>query len=137
MTTESRVFGALVLLVGVVVVAVVAYDIYLHPPDPNPVGTAIIEISGTEGVRFRGTVGTESDEYTLEGRTPVTFTTPYRRADYVTADISPAEEGGQGTLKVEIKKVVIEAKDKTVEEGQTEATGGRVFLVWKPPHSRS
>jgi len=136
-TTESRVFGALVLLVGVVVVAVVAYDIYLHPPDPNPVGTAIIEISGTEGIRFRGTVGTEREEYTLEGRTPVTFTTPYRRADYVTADISPAEEGGQGTLKVEIKKVVIEAKDKTVEEGQTEATGGRVFLVWKPPHSRS
>lgn len=142
MTTESRVFGALVLLVGVVVVAVVAYDIYLHPPDPNPVGTAIIEISGTEGIRFRGTVGTESDEYTLEGRTPVTFTTPYRRADYVTADISPAEEGGQGTLKVEIRKVVvIEAKDKTVEktveEGQTEATGGRVFLVWKPPRSGS
>ena len=124
---------ALVLFIGALVVAVIAYDIYLHPVDPNPVGTATIEISGTEGIHFQGTVGTESDEYTLEGRTPVTFKTPYRRADYVTADISPAEEEkGQGTLKVEIRKVVINAKDKTVEKGQTEATGGSVSPCLNP-----
>jgi hypothetical protein len=115
-----------------------ALDIYLHPPDPDPAGTAIIEISGTEGIRFRGTVGTVGDEHTIEGRTPITFTTTYRRADYVTTTISPVEEErGQGTLKVEIRKVVSEAKDKTEEEGQTEATGGQVFLVWKPPRSGS
>jgi hypothetical protein len=136
-STEFKALVVLVLFIGALVVAVIAYDIYLHPSDPNPVGTATIEISGTAGIHFQGTVGTQSDEYTLKGRTPVTFKTPYRRADYVTADISPTEEKGQGTLKVEIRKVVSNAKDKTVEKGQTEATGGRVFLVWKPSRSGS
>ena len=138
-TSEFKVLVALTVFIGALVVAVIAYDIYLHPFDPHPVGTAVIEISGTEGIHFRGTVGTSEagEEYTLEGSTPVTFKTPYRQADYVTADISPAEEeeGGQGTLRVDIRKVVINAKDKTVEEGQTGATGGRIFLVWKPPHN--
>jgi len=138
LSTETKVFSALVLLVGAIVIAVVAYDIYLHPPDPEPAGTARIEIRGTEGIDFRGTVGTasEANEHVIEGSTPVTFTTPYRSSDYVTADISPAKlEGGQGTLKVEIKKV-IKGKDKTVEAGQTEPSegplGGNVFLIWKP-----
>jgi hypothetical protein len=136
-TSEFKVLIALTVFIGAVVVAVIAYDIYLHPSDPHPVGTAVIEVSGAESIHFRGTVGTESEEYTLEGSTPVTFKTPYRRANCVTADISPEEEGGQGALRVEIRKVVINAKDKTVEEGQTEASeaGGRVFLVWKPPLS--
>jgi hypothetical protein len=51
-SSESKVFGALVLLVGAAVVGVVAYDIYLHPPGPEQVGVATIVISG-EG-RFRG-----------------------------------------------------------------------------------
>jgi hypothetical protein len=129
--------AALMVFVGALVIAVVGYDIYLHPPDPSPVGTATIEISGTEGIRFRGTVGIESAEYTLEGETPVTFTTPYRRADYVTANISPVEESGQGTLRVEIKNVAPDGKEETVKEGRTEASGGRVFLVWKPPRGGS
>jgi hypothetical protein len=132
-TSESRVFGALVLLVGAWVVAIVAYDIYLHPADPEPVGTAIIEISGTEGIDFRGTVGTVRDEHEIEGTTPLTFTTPYRRADYVAVNISPMWQKNQGTLKAEIKKVIANAKDKTLEKEQT--TGGGVFLIWKLSHS--
>ena len=40
-------FTGLTILVGIVVVGVVAYDIYLHPAAPKPVGTAVIKISGT------------------------------------------------------------------------------------------
>ena len=133
MTGECKLFTALVVFVGIIVVGTVGYDIYLHPPGPNPIGTSIIEIEGTKGIRFRGTVGTVREEHAIEGTTPVTFKTPYTRADYVAANISPVEQGSQGTLKVEIKKVVINAKDKTVEKEQT--TGGGVFLMWEPPHS--
>jgi hypothetical protein len=133
MTTETRLFSALVLLVLVIVVATVAYDIYLHPPGPNTIGMSIIEIEGTEGIRVKGTIGTVRELHAIEASTPVTFKTPYTRADYVAVDLSPVEEGGQATLKAEIKKVVINAKDKTVEKEQ--AAGGGVFLIWEPPHS--
>ena len=136
MSAESKLFGGLVLLVGAMVVAGVAWDIYLHPPDPEPVGTAKIVVSGTEGVAFKGTVGTVRDEHAIEARTPLTFSVPYRRADYITTTISPVEEGGQETLKVEIRELVTigdRTVERTVEEGQTEATGGEVLLVWKAP----
>jgi hypothetical protein len=77
LTAESKLFGSLVLLVGAIVVAGVAWDIYLHPPDPDPVGTARIVVSGTEDIAFRGTVGTVRDEHEIEGRTPLTFSVPY------------------------------------------------------------
>jgi hypothetical protein len=140
MSPEFKVFSGLVLLVGAIVVAGVAWDIYLHPPDPEPVGTAQIVVSGTEGVAFRGTVGTVRDEHTIEARTPLAFSVPYRRADYITTTISPVEEGGHGTLKAEIRKsVTIEGRtvERTVEEEQTEAAGGEVLLVWKAPRGNN
>jgi hypothetical protein len=136
MSFEFKVFSGLVLLVGAIVVAGVAWDIYLHPPDPEPVGTAKIVVSGTEGVAFRGTVGTVRDEHAIEARTPLAFSVPYRRADYITMTISPEGVGGQGILKAEIRKsVTIKGRtvERTVEEGQTEAAGGEVLLVWKAP----
>lgn len=95
LTAEFKIFTLLVLLVGAVVVAGVAWDIYLHPPDPEPVGTAKIVVSGTEGVAFKGTVGTVRDEHAIEARTPLAFSVPYRRADYITTTISPVEEGAK------------------------------------------
>jgi hypothetical protein len=136
MSAESKLFGGLVLLVGAMVVAGVAWDIYLHSPDPEPVGTAKIVVSGTGGVAFKGTVGTVRDEHAIEARTPLAFSVPYRRADYITTTISPVEEGGQGTLKAEIRELVTigdRTVERTVEEGQTEAAGGEVLLVWKAP----
>jgi hypothetical protein len=133
MTAEFKEFSALVVFVGIIVVATVGYDIYRHPAGPNPVGTSIIEIEGTKGIRFKGRIGTVREEHAIEGTTPLTFKTPYTRADYVVANLSPVNQGSQGTLKAEIKKVVINAKDKTVEKEQT--TGGGVFLMWEPPHS--
>jgi hypothetical protein len=136
MTAEFKLFGGLVLLVVAIVVAGVAWDIYLHPPDPEPVGTAKIVVSGTEGVAFKVTVGTVRDEHAIEARTPLAFSVPYRRADYITTTISPVEEGGQGTLKAEIRELVTigdRTIERTVEEGQTEAAGGEVLLVWKAP----
>jgi hypothetical protein len=46
------------------------------------------------------------------------------------------EEGGHGTLKAEIRELVTigdRTVERTVEEGQTEAAGGEVLLVWKAP----
>ena len=133
MTSECKVFTALVVFVGIIVVGTVGYDIYRHPAGPNPVGTSIIEIEGTKGIRFKGTVGTVREQHAIEASTPVTFKTPYTRADYVVANISPVNQRSQATLKAEIKKVIVNAKDKTVEKEQT--TGGGVFLIWEPPHS--
>lgn len=133
MTGECKEFTAIVVFIGIVVVGTVGYDIYRHPAGPNPVGTSIIEIEGTKGIRFRGMIGTVRELHAIEGTTPLTFKTPYTRADYVAVDLSPVEQGSQATLKAEIKKVVINAEDKTVEKEQ--ATGGGVFLMWEPPHS--
>lgn len=134
LTAESKMFGFLVLLVGAIVVAGVAWDIYLHPPDPDPVGTARIVVSGTEGIAFRGTVGTVRDEHEIEGRTPLKFSVPYRRADYVAASVESVEEDGSGTLQVAIEQVREQAKDKIVQREQTGA-GREVVVVWKPPRS--
>jgi uncharacterized phage protein gp47/JayE len=112
-SSESKVFGALVLLVGAVVVGVVAYDIYLHPPGPEQVGVATIVISG-EG-RFNGEVGTEANLYTIEATSPATVKVPYSLADYVVADIE------QDLVWVEIR-----VKKKTVEKGAGNT------LMWKP-----
>jgi hypothetical protein len=102
-SSESKVFGALVLLVGAAVVGVVAYDIYLHPPGPEQVGVATIVISG-EG-RFNGEVGTVANLYTIEATSPATVKVPYSLADYVVADIEqdlvilskPADAGKEKT----------------------------------------
>lgn len=133
LTAESKLFGLLVLLVGAIVMAGVAWDIYVHPPDPEPVGTAKIVVSGTEGIAFRGTVGTVRDEHEIEGRTPLTFSVPYRRADYVTASVEPVEDGS-GTLWVNIKQMREKAKDKIVQREQTRS-GREIVVVWKAPRS--
>jgi hypothetical protein len=114
-TAEFRLFTALTFFVAISVVAIVAYDIYLHPPDPKPVGTATIEISGTG--HFQGTVGTAENTYTIEGRAPVTVKVPYRRADYVVADI----EQSSGTVEI---------RD---DEGQTVREDSNTLLMWKAP----
>jgi hypothetical protein len=72
---------AFTLFVGAVVVGFVGYDIYLHPADPEPVGKAIIEVTGAPDLAFSGSVGTIACPYGIEGQTPVALKVPYRRAD--------------------------------------------------------
>jgi len=62
-TTEFKVLSAFALFIVIIVASVVGYDIYLHPPDPEVVGTATIKISGTS--HFQGEVGTEAITHTL------------------------------------------------------------------------
>jgi hypothetical protein len=133
-TTELRLFNvlisALMLLVGIVVVGVVAYDIYLHPADPQAVGTATIKVSGTS--HFEGDVGTVSttgsNTFAIDGRAPVTVEVPFTRADHVLADIELAKPSEAGTVE-------IRAECKTVakipaSEASSEA---RTSLMWKVP----
>jgi hypothetical protein len=89
LSTEFKIFTAITIFIGMIVVAGVALDIYLHPPDPEPVGTAIIKVSGDS--RFTGTVGTVRDQHGIKGTTPVALTVPYRKADYVMAEVNSPE----------------------------------------------
>jgi hypothetical protein len=120
----SKLFTALTLLVGAVVVGVVAYNIYLHPAAPRPVGTAVIKISGT--APFRGEVGTLNryGTHAIEGRAPVTVEVPYGRADYVAATM----ERSSGTVEICLKR-----KDtcKTVEK----SSANNPSLMWKAPRA--
>ncbi len=79
---------------------VVAYNIYLHPADPKPVGTATIKISGTD--HFQGEAGTVSvtgsEMHVLEGRAPFTIEVPYRRADYVSVNVEAS-----GTVEIRVE----------------------------------
>jgi len=130
-TTEFKVFTGLTLSEGVFVVAIVAYNIYRHPADPVPVGTATNVVAGTPGVRFWGTVGILEDEHALEGETPITFEVPFRRADYVMATVHKKEDRpNPGTLKAKIR-----VDDETVGEEQTAPAGGDVMLVWQAPRA--
>ena len=118
-TAEFKLFTALTLFVGIIVVVTVAYDIYLHPPDPRIAGTATIKISGT--AHFQGDVGTLANTYTIEGRAPVTVKVPYRPADYVVADI----EQSSGTVEI--------IRNDKGHKGQTVQEGSNTLLMWKAP----
>jgi hypothetical protein len=80
-------------------VGAVAYDIYIHPADPPPAGTATTKIwgEGETHIRFTATtVGTLADEHNIEGETPITFEASYRRADYVVWRPSRRTQEGHG-----------------------------------------
>jgi hypothetical protein len=112
-------FGALIsaqtLLVCIIVVGIVGWDIYEHPADPDPVGVAKVEISGTG--HFRGDVGTGGHAYTIEGEAPATVKVPFRRADYIAA-----------VMKQSPGMVRIKAKHETVEEGSD-------VMMWDVPRN--
>lgn len=131
MSSEFKVFTGLVLFVGILVIGIVAYDIYLHPPDPDPAGTVTVNVSGTPGIPFEGRIYIENDQHAIEAETPFTFRTGYRYADYIYADIiRDRDQAEPGTLKAAIL-----VKNTAVDSGQAESPGGRVTLDWKAPRS--
>jgi hypothetical protein len=115
---EARLFTAITVLIGVIVLAVAGYEIYRHPAEPRLLGTATIKIKGTG--QFRGEIGTYYGEtHIIEGRAPVTVELPYRQADYISANID-----GPGTLKADIW-----VEERIVEEEGCED----VLLFWEAP----
>jgi hypothetical protein len=128
LTTEVMIFGAMVVMV-VVVVGVVALDIYRHPPDPKPVGTAIIKVSGD--ARFTGIVGTVRDQHGIKGTTPVALRVPYRKADYVMAEIN-SPETVEAKIYVEYQ-VTDNGKPETRQRLVEEGRGMGFALMWKAP----
>ena len=131
MSTETKVFGAVTLLCTLFIGGIIFYDIYTHPADPEPAGRATIVIGGTEGVRFSGAVGTLRESQTITATTPVEVEKPYRRADWVIADLHKVDEPtNEGTLRVDIVE-----DEKTVEQGETNRRGGEVLVMWDVPRS--
>jgi len=116
---DDAVFLAVTLVGILVIVLVVGYDIYRHPPDPRFVHSATVVVSGTG--RFQGDVGTPFNMYTVEGNAPLTVQVPYRRADSVTADIRMGE-GATGAVEIRLGC-------RTVAEG-----AGHV-IMWKVPRA--
>jgi hypothetical protein len=141
-STETKVFGAFVLLCTLFISGIVFYDIYTHPADPNPAGTATILIGGTSGVRFSGDVGTLREPLGITATTPVAVETPYRRADWVIANLQKEDDPtNRGTLRVKIVKYkprLNENKPPKVillEEGETRRQGGGLLVMWDVPRS--
>ena len=130
-TFISTLFTAATLLVGVAIVGIVAYDIYLHPAAPKPVGTAVIKISGT--APFRGDVGTLNryGTHTIEGRAPVTLEVPYGRADYVSAVM----ERSSGTVAICLKHERVTKTFKIVIICTTveKSSDPDPLVMWKAP----
>jgi hypothetical protein len=118
---DEAVFLAVTLVGILVVVLMVGYDIYRLPADPRVVHTATVKISGTG--RFQGTLGTVSNEWAVEGRAPLTVEVPYRRIDYVSADIR-MDDGSSGTAKIEVDC-------KPVAEGTGHVVMWKVPRAWK------
>ena len=117
---ESKMFGALVVLVGIIVVATVGYDLYRYPSVPEELGKAEVEVVGTG--HFQGDVGSyQGETCTVEGMAPFSATFPYKEADYVFADI---ERDSQQSVKLLIKGRVVEA-----DRGST-------FLIWDSPRRK-
>jgi hypothetical protein len=121
-------FTGLTLLVGIAVLGTVGYAIYRQPANPQPLGTATVEVTGgTSGTLFSGTLGTLYDERDIRGATPLRLEVPYRQAEYVVANL---QQQGSGALRVRIR-----AQREIVDEGQTDASGDRVVLMWQAPRA--
>jgi hypothetical protein len=122
----TKLFTALTLLVGVFVVGVVAYNIYLHPAAPRPVGTAIIKISGT--ALFSGEVGTLNryGTHTIKGTAPVRVEVPYGRADYVSANM----ERSSGAVEICVKP---ETRQKDGCKTVAKSSESDALVMWKAP----
>ena len=125
----TRLFTGLTLLVGLFVLGTVGYAIYLQPSNPQPLGTATVEITGDSKVAFSGTVGVVNDERRIEGTAPTRLEVPYEEADDVAAVI---EQQGSGTLRVRIR-----VGNEKVDEGRTSTIGERVAVMWKAPRQEN
>jgi hypothetical protein len=126
----GKFFTGLTLLVGVVVVGVGLHAVYVRPTDP-PAGTAAIEVTGTPGVRFEGTLWTMSGTLHVEGETPRTFKLAYVQQDLPTVRLHKAPAQSAGTRKVAIRV----QGGRTVEEGQAQAEDQYVMVSWQAPPS--
>jgi hypothetical protein len=131
-SAATKVFTGLTLLVAVVVVVVVTYVVYVRPPD-HPVDTATIEVSGTPGTLFEGTVRTNfpTRSVKIEGKTPRTFNIDTGATQFmiVTVGKTPAQRvEGTGALKVSIR-----VGARTVAERQAQAEDQYVSVVGNVP----
>jgi len=142
-TTEFKGITAVMLAFTLSICGLIFYDIYTRPADPQPAGTVLIEIGGTDGVRFQGDVGTLRESHNIEAVTPVTLETPYRHADWIVADISKvADPTNRGTLRVKIQKYERAPNERkphkvTLEEGETSRYGGKLTVMWKAPEHQT
>lgn len=110
-----------------------------EPPEPVPVpkdesGTAkaLVRVTGTEGLKFTGNVGTLGGTRSVEGEIPQEYEVQVRTGemdfDSITAFFSKDFlDETEGTLRVEI---VYEGQ--VVKQSETRAQAGSVTLNWSP-----
>jgi len=123
--SAEKLFAGLTVLVGIIVVPIVVYAVYVRPPD-HPVDTATIEVSGTPGIRFEGTIWTMRGLRHVAGETPHTFEFDMQGA-YPAGIFSKTEDyqpESTGTLKVAVR-----VGGRTVAEGQTRSQRDRYVSV--------
>jgi hypothetical protein len=114
---------ALLLLAGLLSGCVTAFVPEHQETPPSPVAL-VVEISGTPGVTFEGSIGTAPSTKSIEGQVPARFTVETAVAVAVTA--TKKQEDGELTVRV-------------LREGQeltrrtTSSPYGTVLLVYNVP----
>lgn len=94
-----------------------------HQETPPAPVTLVIEISGTPGVSFEGSLGTASASHSIEGQVPAQFTV--ETAVAVVAQVTKKEEDGELTVRV------LRAGQEVVRRTTT-APFGNILLVYTP-----
>jgi hypothetical protein len=89
---------------------------------PAPV-TLTVEIDGTPGLAFEGSVGTPASSRRIEGTVPAEYTI----TTAIGVAVSATKEGEDGELSVRVVRGGTE-----VSRRQTSAPYGTVLLVYKP-----
>ena len=103
-----------------------------YGPGGGTTETITVRVTGTEGLRFTGTISTLDGSRSVEGTVPEEYETEIqsgtRSFDYVSGAFSrDFEDDKEGTLKVEIV-----SDGRVVEEAETDARAGSVTVNWSP-----
>jgi hypothetical protein len=94
-----------------------------HQETPPPPVKLVIEVSGTPGLGFEGSIGTTLASRSIEGQVPAQFTV--ETAIAVVANVTKKQEDGELTVRV------LRAEQE-VARRTTAAPFGNILLVYTP-----
>ena len=94
-----------------------------HQETPPPPVNLVIEVSGTPGLGFEGSLGTANASRSIEGQVPAQFTV--ETAVAVVANVTKKQEDGELTVRV------LRAGQE-VTRRTTSAPFGNILLIYTP-----
>jgi hypothetical protein len=117
-----RVTGLIAVCVAIAGCSLVAF-VPEHQETPPPPVSVVVEITGSPGVTFEGSLGTAGATRTISGQVPATYTVN----DAVALAVSVTNKDADGDLTVRVLR-----SGAPVAQRTTHAPYGTVLLVYKP-----